>query len=97
MGDDSEPLKRSKAEKIRIEQGIAQARGMLTSLEKSLVFNAPIGTDAAQAVMLQATSLVMQVAKHDAYLLAEEDAEKKPPASLDFIQEGLEKRPFKQG
>lgn len=96
MSDESEPKKRSQAERIRLEQSIVQARGMLISLEKCLVHNAPIGADMGQALVMVALSLATQIAKHDAYLLAEEDAEKKSPASLDFIQEGLEKRPFKR-
>lgn len=91
------PKKRSAAEKVRIEQSIQQMRWMLFSVEKALEKDAPIGSDTAGAVMSQSTSIALQIAKHDAYLLAEEDAEKKPPPDLTRIKEGLEKRPFRRG
>lgn len=67
-------MKRSEGEHIRMRHSIERMKATMVNLEKAVSFNGPIGNDVSQAVLTTACEIAMQIAKHDAYLLAEEDS-----------------------
>ena len=83
MSDEEEPKTRSAAEIVRMRHAIARMRWMLQGLESAITQgNTPLGNDTAGAITQQALEIALQVAKHDAYLLAEDDAKKELLADL---------------
>lgn len=74
MSDEPEPKTRSAGEKVRLRHSVATMRAMLDSLDTAVTLNGQIGSDLAQSILTSASVLVMQVAKHDAFELYEQDA-----------------------
>lgn len=71
---DEEPKTRSGAERVRVRGSLQHLRGLLDGIETALTFGGPVGTDVAQALLLGASSLALQLARHDAYDMYEQDA-----------------------
>lgn len=67
-------MTRAEGERERLLHSIARMRSTLIGLEKALTMNGPVGLEAAQAVVMSATEIALQVAKLDAYDLVENDA-----------------------
>lgn len=67
-------LSRKEGERVRLWHAIERLRTTLESLEQALTTTHPIGNDVAQAVTMTAQEIAMQIAKYDAFDLAEQDA-----------------------
>jgi hypothetical protein len=65
---------RSDDERARMKHTIDRLRATLDAVEVALALRGPFGTEAAQAITQTSTELACQIAKHDAYELAEADA-----------------------
>lgn len=65
-------MKRSDGERTRLEHSIARMRTTLDNVEVGLRAGGPVG-DVGQAVTMNATEIACQLAKLDAYELAERD------------------------
>lgn len=76
MSDD-EPKKRSEAETIRIRHSVTILRAVLDSVDIAVSLGGPIGSDLAQTVLTSGSVLAMQIAKHDAFELYEQDQKNK--------------------
>lgn len=81
---------RSAAERVRLEGSIRNLRGLIDGIETALKMNGPIGTDVAQALLTGSSSLALQLARHDAYDLYEQDAQNRAkarpePCGRDFV------------
>jgi hypothetical protein len=70
-------MSRSQGERTRLEHSLKRARAQLDCIETALRLPGPIGADVAQAIVLGALEIAMQVARHDAFELAEQDALKR--------------------
>ena len=71
-------MTRAEAERVRIRHAVDRFYGTLSSIKVALSLPGPIGAEASNGLMMNATELAMQIAKHDAFLLAEADAQVKP-------------------
>lgn len=69
-------MKRSEGEKVRMRHAIERMRASLNSLESAMKQPVPFGAAAAEAITGTALEIAMQVAKHDAFLLVEDQKEK---------------------
>ncbi len=67
-------MSRADGERVRLVHSIARMRATLDGLELAIGMGGPVGLEAAQAVILTATEIALQVAKLDAYDLAAADA-----------------------
>ncbi len=68
-------MKRSDGERLRLQHAIAHARGALDSVELGMSFKGgAIGTEVAQTLTISAIAVAMNIAKYDAFILAESDA-----------------------
>ncbi len=65
--------KRRAGERERLLHSAERMRATLANLTLGLKIRGPIGAETANAVMTTATEISMQIARHDAFLLAEED------------------------
>lgn len=88
--DEQEPKKRSEAERVRLEGSIRNLRGLIDGVETAVKLGGPIGTDVAQALLTGSASLALQLARHDAYDLYEQDARNRAksrpkPCGKDFV------------
>lgn len=77
---DEEPKTRSAAERVRLQGSIQHLRGLIGGIETALSLGGPVGTDVAQALLLGASSLALQLARHDAYDMYEQDAKNRAGA-----------------
>jgi hypothetical protein len=59
-------------ERIRLTHSLKRAHTVLDQLEIALRMPGPIGAEASSALMSAAIDISNQIAKHDAYLRAEE-------------------------
>ncbi len=75
--NNEEPKSRSAAEQVRLKHSIAILREVLNSVDIAIHLGGPIGSDLAQTVLTSASVLAMQVAKHDAFELYEQDQKNK--------------------
>jgi hypothetical protein len=90
MSDEREPRTRSAAERVRLEGSIRNLRGLIDGIETALKMKGPVGTDVAQALLTASSSLALQLARHDAYDLYEEDAKNRAksrpkPCGRNFV------------
>lgn len=69
----SSASRRCLGERERLAHSIARLRGALRSLEIGLGAGGVIGLDAAHAVAHTGVEIACQIARHDAYLFAEND------------------------
>lgn len=68
-------MTRAEGERTRLRHSIERMRAHLVSIEIGLRLQGSLGTEVAQTVMQTASELGMQIAKHDAFVLAAYDAE----------------------
>lgn len=73
-------MTRKEGERIRLWRALDRMWEQLKSLEYALTMTHPIGTEVAQAITQTATELAMQIAKYDAFDLAEQDGRAEPSA-----------------
>ena len=67
-------MKRSQGERVRLGHSIARHRAQLDGIDTALKLPGPIGAEIAQAIVQGALELAMQITRHDAFDLAEQDA-----------------------
>lgn len=68
-------MTRVEGERKRLRHHLDRLRVMVDSMSMSVEANFPPGVDAAQALTQEATSFAMTIAKLDAYMRAEDDAD----------------------
>ena len=66
-------MKRSDGERTRLVHSIAQLRASIEGLEVGLRLGGPLGLEPAQTITQWAIAIACQIAKHDAFQLAESD------------------------
>ena len=66
-------MKRSAAERVRLQHALGRMRSCIDSIEIALAQTAPPGTQEAQSILETAGTVVIGLAKLDAYQRAEED------------------------
>ena len=67
---------RKEGERTRLEHSLPRLRAHIDAIELALKLPGPIGVDVAQGLVQGALEIAIQIAKHDAFELAEHDAKK---------------------
>ncbi len=66
-------MNRRDGERERLRHSLAQLRAAADSIDIAMRYGGPLGTEIAQTLTLTAIAAAMQIAKHDAFVLAESD------------------------
>ena len=66
-------MSRAAGERTRLAHAVERMRGCLVSLEAAPRCAGPIGADAGHAAVVTATEIATTIAKHDAYVIGDED------------------------
>lgn len=67
----NEARSRRVGEKVRLTHALERLRAHLDALSVALSLDGPIGSEAARGVTHTAIEVAMQIARHDAFALAE--------------------------
>lgn len=62
----------SQGEVLRLRHTLDRMRGAMSAIEGAIANGGPIGNETAEGLQATTTNLVIQIAKHDAFLLMEE-------------------------
>lgn len=68
-------MKRSQCEIIRLRHSISRMRACIDSIARNIDSAELFGAECVEALTSTAVEVSMQIAKHDAYLTAEKDAQ----------------------